>query len=73
MIEYFKSLDEWKNFWFDRNALTFYFIGKDNIPFHAIIFPALLMANGEGYNLPHVISATVILTFEKKKFLKAKE
>jgi methionyl-tRNA synthetase len=70
-IEYFKSLDEWKNFWFDRNALTFYFIGKDNIPFHAIIFPALLMANGEGYNLPHVISATEFLTFEKKKFSKS--
>lgn len=70
-IEYFYPKDDWKNFWFDKDALTFYFIGKDNIPFHAIILPALLMANGEGYNLPHIISATEFLTFERKKFSKS--
>jgi methionyl-tRNA synthetase len=70
-IEYFKGNDEWKKFWFDNNTLTYYFIGKDNIPFHSIIFPALLMATGEKYNLPHIISATEFLTFEGKKFSKS--
>lgn len=70
-IEYFKESDEWKEFWLNNEALTYYFIGKDNIPFHAVIFPALLMASGEGYNLPHIISATEFLTFEGKKFSKS--
>jgi len=69
-IEYFKD-DRWKEYWFNKNALTYYFIGKDNIPFHAVIFPALLMASGEDYNLPHIISATEFLTYEGKKFSKS--
>jgi len=70
-IEHFYPKEDWKKYWFNDQALTFYFIGKDNIPFHAIILPALIMANGEGYNLPHVISATEFLTFERKKFSKS--
>ncbi len=70
-IEYFKGKEDWKEFWFNKDALTYYFIGKDNIPFHSVIFTALLMASGEGYNLPHIISATEFLTFGGKKFSKS--
>ncbi len=70
-IEYFKGKDDWKEFWFNKEALTYYFIGKDNIPFHTVIFPALLLISGEEYNLPHIVSATEFLTFGGRKFSKS--
>lgn len=73
-IEYFKNQGEperWKEYWFDKEAKTFYFIGKDNIPFHTIIFPALLLASGEDYNLPWNVSATEFLQFRGEKASKS--
>ncbi|MEM2518266.1 MAG: methionine--tRNA ligase [Candidatus Bathyarchaeia archaeon] len=73
-IEYFKNRgkpEEWKDYWFDKNAKTLYFIGKDNIPFHTIIFPALLMASHEDYNLPWNVSATEFLQFKGEKASKS--
>ena len=73
-IEYFKNRGEpekWKEFWFG-DVKSFYFIGKDNIPFHAIIFPAMLMATKEGYVLPTVIAATEYLMYEGQKFSKSR-
>ena len=73
-IEYFKNHGEperWKEYWFDKEARTFYFIGKDNIPFHTIIFPALLLASGENYNLPWNVSATEFLQFKGEKASKS--
>lgn len=74
-VEYFMKLgkaNEWREFWFNPEAGTAYFIGKDNIPFHAIILPAMFMASGEGYNLPTIISATEYLMFEGQKFSKSR-
>lgn len=73
-IEYFKNRGEearWKEFWFGGEAETLYFIGKDNIPFHTIILPALLLAAGEGYNLPSGVSATEFLQFGGERFSKS--
>jgi methionyl-tRNA synthetase len=73
-IEYFKTLgqpERWKEYWFDKDAKTYYFIGKDNIPFHTIILPALLLASGEGYNLPWNVSATEFLQFKGEKASKS--
>lgn len=73
-IEYFKSRGEeekWKEFWFDDDAKTLYFIGKDNIPFHTIILPALLLATGEDYNLPWNVSSTEFLQFKGERFSKS--
>lgn len=64
--------DLWKRYWFDKETRTVYFIGKDNIPFHAIIFPAMLMASGEPYVLPWYISATEYLLFEGEQFSKSR-
>jgi len=61
----------WKKFWLDPDTRTVYFIGKDNIPFHAVILPALLMATHDPYTLPYTISATEYLTFEGRKFSKS--
>jgi methionyl-tRNA synthetase len=63
-IEFFKKKgkkEEWKNYWFDKNAKTLYFIGKDNIPFHTLILPALLLATHENYNLPWDVDSTEFL------------
>ena len=73
-IEYFKrngKPDGWRDFWFDKTAKTLYFVGKDNIPFHTIILPALLMASGEKYNLPWNVSATEFLQFKGQKASKS--
>ncbi len=73
-IEYFKNKttpEKWKEFWFNKESKTFYFIGKDNIPFHTIILPALLLASGEDYNLPWNVSATEWLQFKGEKLSKS--
>jgi methionyl-tRNA synthetase len=75
-IEYFKNHGEperWKEYWFDNETRTFYFIGKDNIPFHTIILPALLLASGENYNLPWNVSATEFLQFKGEKASKSQK
>lgn len=64
--------ERWKDFWLDPNTKSVYFIGKDNIPFHTIIFPALLMASGEGYVLPWTVASTEYLVFEGEKFSKSR-
>lgn len=78
-LEYFihkygeeKGFEEFKRYWKDPETRTVYFIGKDNIPFHAIILPAMLIASGEGYVLPYKISATEYLMFEGEKFSKSR-
>jgi methionyl-tRNA synthetase len=56
----------WHRFW-DGDAKSFYFIGKDNIPFHTLIWPAMLMGYEE-LNLPNNIPANEFLTLEGKQF-----
>jgi methionyl-tRNA synthetase len=63
--------EKWREFWFDKQAKTLYFVGKDNIPFHTIILPALLLASGKGYNLPWNVSATEFLQFKGQKASKS--
>jgi len=58
---------KWTAFWKDGKTRSYYFIGKDNIVFHSIIWPAMLMAYG-GLNLPYNVPANEFLTFEQKKF-----
>lgn len=52
---------------FGENAKHYYVHGKDNIPFHSIILPALLLANGSGYHLPDQIVSSEYLTLEGRK------
>ncbi|MCI4409859.1 MAG: methionine--tRNA ligase [Thermofilum sp.] len=74
-IEYFENKGEpekWKEFWLNKDTRSVYFIGKDNIPFHTIIFPALLLASKQGYVLPWTVSSTEYLLFKGLKFSKSK-
>ena len=63
--------EKWREFWLNKQAKTLYFVGKDNIPFHTIILPALLLASGQGYNLPWNVSATEFLQFKGQKASKS--
>jgi methionyl-tRNA synthetase len=56
----------WRPFWQSKDSRSYYFIGKDNIPFHSIIWPAMLMGYG-GLNLPYDVPANEFLTIEGKK------
>ena len=51
----------------DPDSIHYYVHGKDNIPFHTIILPALLIANGEGWRLPDRIISSEYLTLEGRK------
>jgi methionyl-tRNA synthetase len=62
--------DKWKQFWHDP-ARDYYFIGKDNIVFHSIIWPSMLMGYGD-LNLPYDVPANEWLTFEMKKGSKSR-
>jgi methionyl-tRNA synthetase len=66
-----KKPNYWKEFWFNKDTKTVFFIGKDNIPFHLLIFPALLMATKQNYVLPYNVSSTEFLLFDGQKFSKS--
>ena len=68
------SAEEWKTWWSkpnneDREYVAF--LGKDNIVFHTLIFPMLLMAKGDMI-LPTNVPANEFLNFEGKKFSKSR-
>jgi methionyl-tRNA synthetase len=58
--------DEWKKYWQDEETRLVHFIGKDNIVFHCLMFPAMLMAHG-GYVLPENVPANEFLNIEGEK------
>jgi methionyl-tRNA synthetase len=59
--------DRWRDYWEDPNTRLVHFIGKDNIVFHAMVWPAMLMAHGE-WVLPTDIPANEFLNIESRKF-----
>ncbi len=59
--------DKWKDFWMDSNTKMYHFIGKDNIVFHAILFPIMLKGYS-GFNLPENVVANEFLNLEGGKF-----
>ena len=64
--------DEWRSWWQDNeNVELFQFIGKDNIPFHTVIFPSTLLATGEKWTMLHHMSSSEYLNYEDGKFSKS--
>jgi methionyl-tRNA synthetase len=67
--------EAWKEWWYDPAARTVYFVGKDNIPFHAVIWPAQLLGVGPLYendpaqrlNLPYDVPANEFMNMEGRK------
>ncbi|WP_124054243.1 methionine--tRNA ligase [Arcanobacterium ihumii] len=78
------TAEDWREWWTNPEALSYYFMGKDNIVFHSQIWPAELLAyNGKGQrggsehelgtlNLPTQVVASEFLTMEGKKFSSSK-
>jgi methionyl-tRNA synthetase len=62
--------EAWRDWWEDASAETYYFIGKDNIFYHTIFWPAVLMGYG-GLNLPTDVPANQYVTFKGEKASKS--
>jgi methionyl-tRNA synthetase len=69
--------DAWRDWWQDPRARHYYFMGKDNIVFHSVIWPSMLLGYGEGgeigagrgeLQLPYDIVSSEFLTMEGRKF-----
>lgn len=58
--------NDWEKYWKDKDTRIIHFIGKDNIVFHCLIFPAMLMAEGS-YQLPENVPANEFLNLEGDK------
>jgi methionyl-tRNA synthetase len=63
--------DAWREWWQNPEAESYYFVGKDNIPFHAIYWPALIMGHGD-LNLPTDVPANQYVTFGGLKASKSR-
>ncbi|MDR3296863.1 MAG: methionine--tRNA ligase [Prevotellaceae bacterium] len=59
--------NDWQKYWKSEDTKMVHFIGKDNIVFHCIVFPAMLQAHGEGYILPDNVPANEFLNLEDNK------
>ena len=59
--------DAWKRYWQDEESRLIHFVGKDNIVFHCLMFPAMLMAHG-AFVVPDNVPANEFLNLEGQKF-----
>ncbi len=69
--ESINNKDKWKDFWQNKEVIHYYVHGKDNVPFHSIIWPTILLSHGN-LNLPDHIISSEYLTLEKKQFSKSR-
>jgi methionyl-tRNA synthetase len=61
----------WERWWKDAETTLVHFIGKDNITFHVVVFPAMLHGVKEGYVLPAAVPANEFFNLEGRKFNKS--
>ncbi|KAL2042211.1 hypothetical protein N7G274_004699 [Stereocaulon virgatum] len=65
--------EEWEKWWRDPKDVKLYqFMGKDNVPFHAVIFPGSQLGTGETWTMLHHLSTTEYLNYENGKFSKSR-
>ena len=64
--------DKYKDLWLNKDAKIYNFVGKDNIQFHTVFFPTMLLENKQ-YNMAHNVVGLNFLNFEGKKFSKSKK
>lgn len=61
----------WEKYWLDPQTKYVQFMGKDNIPFHAIFFPAMIMGQNQPYKMVDELVANEFYNYEGKKFSKS--
>lgn len=66
------DIDDWEKWWKSEDTDYIAFIGKDNIVFHTLIFPAMLHARNDGYIIPKNVPANEFLNLEGQKFSKSR-
>ncbi|RLF36789.1 MAG: methionine--tRNA ligase [Thermoplasmata archaeon] len=66
------SPDKWVEWWRNKDAKHYYFLAKDNIPFHTLIWPSILMGYDETLNLPYDIPANEYLRLKGEQFSKSR-
>ena len=67
-----EALDDWQRWWKSpEDTQLIQFIGKDNIPFHTVIFPATLLCTGEKWTMLYQMSSSEYLNYEGGKFSKS--
>ncbi|KAI9756346.1 MAG: putative methionine--tRNA ligase, cytoplasmic protein rar1 [Lichina confinis] len=65
--------EHWEKWWRDPDRVKLYqFLGKDNVPFHTVIFPASQMGTGDSWTMLHHLSTTEYLNYESGKFSKSR-
>jgi methionyl-tRNA synthetase len=63
--------DRWKDYWCDPETKLVHFVGKDNIPFHGVIFPAMVMGQNQPFKLVDELPANEFLNLEGRQFSKS--
>lgn len=65
--------EDWEKWWRDPEEVKLYqFMGKDNVPFHSVIFPGSQIGTGEPWTMLHHLSTTEYLNYENGKFSKSR-
>ena len=64
--------DKWEEWWKNKQARHYYFLAKDNIPFHSLIWPSMLMGYDESLELPYDIPANEYLRLKGEQFSKSR-
>lgn len=63
--------EKWKDYWYDKNCKLVHFIGKDNITFHCVVWPAMIMGQDKPFILPWNVPANEFYNLEGKQFSKS--
>jgi len=67
-----KKKKDWRDFWYSKNSLHYYFMGKDNLVFHAFFWPGQLYTFDPKIHLPDFLIINQFLNFEGQKFSKSR-
>ncbi|MEM3841108.1 MAG: methionine--tRNA ligase [Candidatus Micrarchaeaceae archaeon] len=66
------SATKWKDYWMSKGTKLVQFMGKDNLEFHTMMFPGILIGSDLGYILPYTIRASEYLNSKSVKFSKSR-
>ena len=63
--------EKWREYWQERDTKLYHFIGKDNIPFHCIVWPSIIMGQDTYYHMPDDVPANEFYNLEGRQFSKS--
>ena len=63
---------DWKHYWFNEDARHYYFMGKDNLFFHTLWLPGILLGAGKNHQLPYNVSVSQWLNLNSQRFSKSR-